>query len=144
MAEIKLAPIKSGTVIDHITAGNSLRVLNNLGVKDGYSGIVGVLMNVPSKKLTRKDVIKIENQHISDNEIYKVAVVAPYATISLIKNYKVAKKVRIETLEEIALACSNLDCKSNSSDKEKPAPLFRRLSTGCYVCEYCGRGSYLL
>ncbi|MEM2874106.1 MAG: aspartate carbamoyltransferase regulatory subunit [Candidatus Nanoarchaeia archaeon] len=143
MARIRLAPIKSGTVIDHIEAGYSLHILKILGVGPGYSGIVSLLMNVPSKKLVKKDVVKIENYKFNENEIYKVAVVAPFATINLIENYKVDKKVRVKTLEEIALACSNLDCKSNSIDS-KLNPTFVRLPGGVYVCKYCKRSSYLL
>jgi aspartate carbamoyltransferase regulatory subunit len=141
MAKAKLAPIKSGIVIDHIGAHDSLRILKNLGIGSGYEGVVGLLMNVPSKKLNRKDVIKIEDAVFTDAEVYKVAAIASYATISYIKNYKVDKKVHIETLDEIVLACSNIDCKSNFPGKHEFTPRFKRNPDGSYACKYCGRGS---
>ena len=142
---LKLAQIKDGVVIDHIGAGNSLKVLNNLKISAGYTGIVGLLMNVPSDKLDQKDVIKIENQTLGKPELYKIAVVAPYATVSFIKNYEVEVKVQIKSLQEIVLACSNMDCKSNIIiNKEATAfsPTFLRTPGGQYICKHCGRCSY--
>ncbi|MEM2261807.1 MAG: aspartate carbamoyltransferase regulatory subunit, partial [Ignisphaera sp.] len=57
-----VSKIKNGTVIDHIPAGRALDILSVLGIngKEGYR--MAILMNVESKKLGKKDIIKIEGR----------------------------------------------------------------------------------
>ncbi|HEW89869.1 MAG TPA: aspartate carbamoyltransferase regulatory subunit, partial [Candidatus Bathyarchaeota archaeon] len=59
---MRVAKIKEGTVIDHITAGRALMVLKILGITGREGFVVSVAMNVPSKKMGRKDIVKIEGR----------------------------------------------------------------------------------
>ena len=139
MKELKIPLIKDGTVIDHITAGNAVKVLHILGIPKTSSSIVSVAMNVRSR-LGKKDIVKVENREIDPNEINKIALIAPKATINIIREYGVAKKYRVQLPDEIIglVRCSNPTCVSNSSEPVKSR--FTVISKDppqikCYYCE---------
>ena len=88
----KLYAIKEGTVIDHIPARQALKVISVLGINQDDS-IVGLGINFQSGKMGKKDIVKIENKHITKEELNKIALFAPNATINRISNYKVAEKL---------------------------------------------------
>ncbi len=94
MKELKVTPIRNGTVIDHIPPGSALKVLMVLGLpREGSSSSVTVAMNASSSgEQGRKDIVKIEDRELDRDELAALAVMAPDATISLIRNYEVAKK----------------------------------------------------
>ncbi len=89
MAERKIMDIENGTVIDHIPAGKSIKVLEAIGLKSN-TYFLGI--NVDSKLLGHKDLIKMENRMLSPDEIKKIANIAPASTINVIKGYKVVEK----------------------------------------------------
>ncbi|HIP58325.1 MAG TPA: aspartate carbamoyltransferase regulatory subunit, partial [Archaeoglobus profundus] len=90
--ELVISKIKEGTVIDHIEAGKALLVLRILGITAGSKETVTMAMNVPSKKMGKKDIVKVEGKFISERELNKIALIAPRATINLIKDYEIQKK----------------------------------------------------
>jgi len=140
MKELKVQPIKDGTVIDHITAGNALKVLNILGVSKNPTATVSILMNVRSEKEMKKDIVKIENRELKPKEVDKVALIAPDATINIIRNYNVEQKHKVSLPDTIKgiVRCANPNCISNL--KEPVEPVFRVVSKNpiklrCYYCE---------
>jgi aspartate carbamoyltransferase regulatory subunit len=99
VSAIRIGKIQNGTVIDHITAGKGTKVIEALDLA-GSDKIVSMLMNVQSKKLGKKDVVKIEGVHLDPKEIApKISPFAPKATVNLIKNSRVSTKVRLESLK---------------------------------------------
>ncbi|MDH5793278.1 MAG: aspartate carbamoyltransferase regulatory subunit [Candidatus Bathyarchaeota archaeon] len=99
MSAIRIGKIQNGTVIDHITAGKGAKIIEALNLA-GSDKIVSMLMNVQSKKLGKKDVVKIEGVHLDPKQIApKISPFAPKATVNLIKNSKVSTKVRLESLK---------------------------------------------
>jgi len=138
--EVRLEKIRDGTVIDHVPAGKALEVLRVLGVDEGFPDIVAMLMNVESKKTGRKDVIKVENKALSKEETDRLALVAPNATINIIKDYKVRKKMRVELPKELVgiIKCANPRCVTNH---EPVATRFSIASTNPVQlrCGYCER-----
>jgi aspartate carbamoyltransferase regulatory subunit len=99
MSVSRIGKIEYGTVIDHIAAGKGARVVEALDLARSDK-IVSMLMNVQSKKLGKKDVVKIEGVHLDPKEIApKILQFAPKATVNLIKNSKVSNKVKIESLK---------------------------------------------
>ena len=74
MKELKIPLIKSGTVIDHIAAGNAVKVLRILGIPKTHSSTVSVAMNVRSR-LGKKDIVKVENREIDPHEVDKIALI---------------------------------------------------------------------
>jgi aspartate carbamoyltransferase regulatory subunit len=94
----RIGRIEYGTVIDHIAAGKGTKVIEALDLARSDKP-VSMLMNVQSKKLGKKDVVKIEGSHLEPKEIAtKISLFAPRATVNLIKNSKVLSKVRLESL----------------------------------------------
>lgn len=133
--------IKDGTVIDHIPAGHALYVLDILGIT-GKEGLrVAVVMNVDSRKLGKKDIVKIEKLELKPEDVNKIALIAPTATINIIRNYEVVSKskVKIPEVIEDLLNCINPRCITNQP-REPVRPLFKVLSTSPLKiqCIYCG------
>ena len=139
MKELKIQPIKDGTVIDHITAGNAVKVLHIMGIPRSSSSIVSVAMNVKSK-MGKKDIVKVEDRELDPQEVDKIALIAPKATINIIRNYEVAEKYRVNLPDEIhgILKCSNPTCISNFNEPVKSRFLVISrdpLRIKCYYCE---------
>jgi aspartate carbamoyltransferase regulatory subunit len=137
--ELKIPLIKNGTVIDHITAGNAVKVLHILGIPKSSSSVVSVAMNVKSK-LGKKDIVKVENRELDPHEVDKIALIAPKATINFIRNYEVAKKHIVKLPDEIIgiVSCSNPTCVSNAREPVKSR--FKVINKDppkikCYYCE---------
>jgi aspartate carbamoyltransferase regulatory subunit len=133
--------IREGTVIDHIPAGRALTVLRILGITGSEGLRVAVVMNVESRKLGRKDIVKIEGRHLSQEELNKIALVAPTATINRIRGGRVVEKTKVrlpELLHDI-LRCPNPTCITRKP-REPVAPRFRLVSRSpiLYRCVYCG------
>ena len=76
----RVTAIRNGTVIDHIPQGQALAVLEMLGITDATSVPVSLVMNVPSKKMGNKDIIKVEDRELTQGELDRLALVAPDAS----------------------------------------------------------------
>jgi len=139
--EFKVSPIMNGTVIDHIDEGMALKVLKILHITGKERSIVSVAMNVPSEKSARKDIVKIEDRELDSREIDRIALIAPHATVSWIRDTNVAKKHRVslpDTVEGI-LRCSNPNCISNKSEPVPPKAVVTGRSPVTLKCYYCER-----
>lgn len=91
----KLADIEYGTVIDHIPAGKSLEVLNALQLSLNKKQI-SLLMNTDSKRFGKKDIIKIEDEHMDPKKIArKIRSIAPRGTVSWVEDSAVINKLKI-------------------------------------------------
>ena len=139
--EMKVPPIKNGTVIDHIAAGRALDVLKILRINTGTDKTVEVVMNVQSKKMGRKDIVKVEDRELKAKEVDKIALIAPNATISIIRDSEVKGKHKVhlpETIEGL-IRCANPNCISNA-EREPVTPKFI-VENGnppkfrCFFCE---------
>jgi aspartate carbamoyltransferase regulatory subunit len=138
---LRVSKIKNGTVIDHITGGHALDVIKILGITGHVNLVVTVAINVPSKKLGTKDMVKIEGRELKSEEVDKIALLAPHATINIIRNYKVAEKQRVKLPNILRgiVKCANPACISNS--KEPVQPTFyveseEPLRLRCHYCSY--------
>ena len=140
MKELKIPLIKDGTVIDHITAGNAVKVLHILGIPKTFSSIVSVAMNVRSQ-LGKKDIVKVENRELDPYEVDKIALIAPKATINIIRDYEVAEKHKVKLPEEIVgiVRCSNPTCVSNSNEPVKSRFMVISKDPPRIKCYYCER-----
>ena len=90
-ADLLVRRIKDGTVIDHIDGGKGLQVLEALDI-DGTSGdVITIALNVPSGKLKKKDIIKVENKFLEEDDTSKLAVISPSSTVNIIKRLMIMK-----------------------------------------------------
>lgn len=137
---LHVSKIRNGTVIDHVTGGHALDVVRILGITGRAKKVITIAMNVPSKRFEFKDIVKVEGRELNSQEVHKIALLAPHATINIIRDYKVVEKHRVKlpkTIEDI-LRCANPACISNSNEPvqakfyvENEDPLLLR-------CHYCG------
>jgi len=111
--QIKVNAIKNGTVIDHIPAGKVLRLIELLNLTGKNSVMIG--MNLHSEKLGCKDIIKIENRELTEPEVQSLALIAPQASVIIIKDFEVSKKINVEipNYVENLLLCPNEKCITN-------------------------------
>jgi len=119
--ELKITPIKNGTVIDHIGNGLAVEVLRIIGIDTlDRDSTVSVAIHVRSGKLGWKDIVKVENIELSPRKVNAIALIAPTATISIIRDYRVREKRTVDLPPRIigVLRCPNPNCVSN-----QPEPL---------------------
>jgi len=138
--ELRVSKIKDGTVIDHIRSGYALDVIKILGITGKENRVITIAINVPSERFGAKDIVKIEGRAINKQEVNKIALVAPHASINIIHNYKVAEKLEVKLPKTIdgIIKCVNPCCISRSDEPvvsqfyvENEEPLLLK-------CHYCG------
>ncbi|MCL2414479.1 MAG: aspartate carbamoyltransferase regulatory subunit [Bacteroidales bacterium] len=112
--ELQVSAIKNGTVIDHITQGQVERVLYILNLSD-YKDQIYFGANLDSKKYGKKGIIKVSNKFFAPEEISKIALVSPTATLIEIRDYEVTVKKQVEISDEIRglVKCVNPNCITN-------------------------------
>ncbi len=137
MEELKIQPIRNGTVVDHIPQGQALNVLRVLGVDSATRDVVSVAMNVPSDEMGRKDIVKVEDRRIDSKEADLIALIAPDATVNVVDDYDVTEKHDVSMPDEIrgVLACPNPSCITNTRE---PVETVFDVRDDEIRCEYCG------
>lgn len=140
--EMKIPPIKNGTVIDHITARQALNVLEILKIDKNTDGSVELVMNVKSKTMGRKDIVKVENRELKPEEVDKIALIAPNATINIVRDSEVITKHKVELPETIEgiIRCANPNCISNAEREPVISKFIVEKGNQPKVrCIFCGR-----
>ena len=137
---LRVSKIKDGTVIDHITGGHALDVLKILGITHFEEGAVTVAINVPSKNLGIKDIVKVEGRELDTEQVDKIALLAPHATINIIRNYMVVEKQRVKlpAILRGIVKCTNPTCISNSNEPVQPIFYVEQEEPLRLSCHYCG------
>jgi len=140
-SELMVRRIKEGTVIDHIDEGKGLQVLNALRIDGKDGSLITIALNVPSGKFKKKDIIKVENKFLKDDDTNKLAVIVPNATINIIKNYKLVEKRRVALPNEVdrIFRCSNPDCITNSTEHIESVMDVIDKEGRVLKCRYCSR-----
>ncbi|MEM3704194.1 MAG: aspartate carbamoyltransferase regulatory subunit [Candidatus Bathyarchaeia archaeon] len=135
-----VSKIKDGTVIDHITGGHALDVIKILGITGKEKRIITIAINVPSKRFKVKDIVKIEGRELNPQEVHKIALLAPHATINIIRNYNVVKKQRVKlpSIIEGIIKCANPTCISTSNEPVKSRFYVKNEEPLILKCHYCG------
>ena len=112
--ELNVSAIKNGTVIDHIAQGQVERVLYILNLSK-YEDQIYLGANLDSKKYGKKGIIKVSNKFFAPDQISKIALVSPTATLIEIRDYEVTQKVQVQISDEIKglVKCMNPNCITN-------------------------------
>jgi len=139
---LRVKPINNGTVIDHIAGGQALNVLKILGIAGTTDATVSVVMNVESRKLGKKDIVKVEDRELDKSQVDKIALIAPNATINIIRNYNVVEKHHVEAPKEVVglVRCETPNCITNKPRE----PVRSKFTVVSYEplqlkCGYCER-----
>ncbi len=133
--------IKDGTVIDHIEAGRALYVLKILGITGEENFTIAVVMNVESKRMGLKDIVKLEKMELKKEQVDEIALIAPNATINIIRDYRVVKKYKVEVPKTIEglISCINPNCITNQKREPVKSTFYvKSLKPLILVCKYCG------
>ena len=136
--ELKVPAIKEGTVIDHIPSRVTFKVIRILDLKE-FNHEISVALNLNSKTIGKKGIIKVSNRFLTKDEVNKIAILAPKATVNIIRNYEVKEKIKVNLPEKLnnIIKCSNPNCITNN---EKVTTLFyvinqSPLQVQCSHCE---------
>ncbi|MBK5242230.1 aspartate carbamoyltransferase regulatory subunit [Clostridium sp.] len=133
---VSINSIKRGIVIDHIKAGVGLKIFNYLGL-DNANFTVALIMNAPSKKLGKKDIIKIENE--IDIDFTVLGFIDPNITINIISGEEIATKVKLNLPDKIdnVIKCNNPRCISSIEQEILNSFYLSDRKKGEYRCMYC-------
>lgn len=112
--QLQVEAICNGSVIDHIPAGQGIKILKLFHLVDTKQRIT-VGLNLPSRALGAKDLIKVENTQLTEAQANQLALFAPQATVNIITDFKVVKKHQLQLPEQIlgVFACPNSNCISH-------------------------------
>jgi aspartate carbamoyltransferase regulatory subunit len=138
---LNIAKIRNGVVIDHIRAGQGIKIFNWLGLeKTDY--MVAFVANAESSRMGRKDIIKIDNSIAINFDV--LGLIDPNITVNIIENGEISEKISLrlpETVENI-LRCKNPRCITST---ESYIPHIFRLENAesrVYRCEYCDEARF--
>jgi len=135
---LKVNAIKDGTVIDHIPTNALFRVIKILKLENA-TNMVTFGNNLDSGLMGYKAIIKVANRFFEDEEVNKIALVAPHAKLNIIRDYEVVEKRVVEIPKEIIgiVNCFNPKCITNAENiltkfeviSDKP------IAMKCFYCE---------
>ncbi|MGK0465328.1 aspartate carbamoyltransferase regulatory subunit [Clostridium sp.] len=133
---VTINSIKRGIVIDHIKAGVGLNIFNYLGL-DKADFTVALIMNAPSSKLGKKDIIKIENE--IDIDFTVLGFIDPNITINIISGEEIESKVKLNLPDKIdnVIKCNNPRCISSIEQEIMHSFYLSDRKKGEYRCMYC-------
>lgn len=134
---IEITSIKDGIVIDHIRAGLGMQIYKLLDLKD-IKDEVAIILNAQSTRFGKKDILKIAN-NIRIN-LDAVSIIDPTATVNIIENEKVVKKLELELPKKATdiLTCQNPKCVSTSEREVQSEFILINKEEKTYKCAYCG------
>ncbi|MFP2506303.1 MULTISPECIES: aspartate carbamoyltransferase regulatory subunit [Buttiauxella] len=136
--KLQVEAIKRGTVIDHIPAQVGFKLLTLFQLTETDQRIT-IGLNLPSKEQGRKDLIKIENTFLTDEQVNQLALYAPHATVNRIDEYEVVGKSKPSLPSRIdkVLVCPNTNCISRSEPVHSSFAVKKRDENISLKCKYC-------
>ncbi len=136
--KLQVEAIKCGTVIDHIPAQIGFKLLSLFKLTETDQRIT-IGLNLPSNELGRKDIIKIENTFLTEQQVNQLAVYAPKATVNRIDDYLVVKKLMPTLPDHIngVLRCPNSNCISRFEPVVSSFAVKKRAADVQLQCKYC-------
>lgn len=136
--ELVVSALENGTVLDHIPAENVFKALELLGLKDEKSQIT-IGINLNSKLFGKKGIIKIADRFFEDEELSKLALIAPSATVNIIRDFKVVEKKKLVMPNEISgiARCMNPKCITNHQPVKTRFTVLDNGKEISLLCHYC-------
>ena len=135
--ELQVAALENGTAIDHIPPSQLFKVAKLLGLEN-MDNTITIGNNFHSNKMGSKGMIKISDKFFCDEEINRIALIAPNVILNIIRDYEVVEKKEVKMPDELRgiVKCANPKCITNN---EPMATLFHVIDKdNCIVkCHYC-------
>ncbi len=136
--ELKVSAIENGTVIDHIPSSAVFKVIRILKL-EAFDDMVLFATNLESKKYGKKGIVKVSGKYFEPEELNKISLVAPHASIIEISDFQVANKKIVETPTEIKgiVKCFNPNCITNKEQVKARFVVVDKEDTRlkCHYCE---------
>lgn len=136
--ELVVSALENGTVLDHIPADNVYKALRILNLK-GIENQITIGINLNSKQHGKKGIIKIADKFFEDDELNKLALLAPEATVNVIRDFKVVEKKKVELPKEITgiAKCMNPKCVTNHQPITTKFTVNVKGNETSLLCHYC-------
>jgi aspartate carbamoyltransferase regulatory subunit len=133
---LNIAQIKNGIVIDHIRAGHGIRIFNWLGL-DRAPYTVAFVVNANSRRMGKKDIIKIDNTIAINFDI--LGLIDPHITVNVIENGEITEKIKLQLPERVenVLVCKNPRCITSTEHYVPHIFHLNNPELRTYRCEYC-------
>ena len=140
--ELKVSALENGTVLDHIPAENVYKALDILNLKGIFNQIT-IGINLNSKLYGKKGIIKIADRFFEDDELNRLALIAPHATVNIIRNFQVVKKKKLVMPQEIEgiAKCMNPKCITNHQPVRTRFTVIEEDNEISLLCHYCEKRS---
>lgn len=140
--ELVVSALENGTVLDHIPAENVYKALSILNLK-GIENQITIGINLNSKHSGKKGIIKIADKFFEDDELNKLALLAPEATVNIIRDFKVVEKKKVQLPEEIVgiAKCMNPKCVTNHQPIKTKFTVKVKGNGTSLLCHYCEKAS---
>ncbi len=137
--ELQVAALENGTAIDHIPPSQLFKVASLLGLEK-MNNTITIGNNFFSKKMGCKGVIKISNKFFEEDEINRIALIAPNVILNIIRDYEVVEKKTVTLPEELVdvVKCNNPKCITNNEPMLSRFEVINK-ETGAIRCRYCER-----
>lgn len=136
--ELQVAALENGTAIDHIPSDQLFKVVSLLGIQELETPVT-IGYNLDSKKMGKKGILKIANKFFEENEINRIALVAPSVKLNIIRDYEVVEKKVVHLPDEIIgiVKCNNPKCITNNEPMNTHFRLIDKenLTLKCLYCE---------
>jgi aspartate carbamoyltransferase regulatory subunit len=135
---LSVSAIENGTVIDHINSGQAIRIIHLLGLLEKKCKVT-IGLNLPSKRMKLKDLIKIENHILTNEEANEITIFAPEATINIIHDFEVVDKIITSLPPSIcdAFICPNPVCITHNEPVDSFFIIHVQGKQVKLVCKYC-------
>ncbi|MBR5068310.1 MAG: aspartate carbamoyltransferase regulatory subunit [Bacteroidales bacterium] len=137
--ELEVSAIKNGTVIDHIPANVTFKIVQILDLYN-HPGAITIGTNLDSISLGKKGIIKIADRYLTDEEIGRLSVVSPDVTLNIIKDYQIVEKKYVKYPKQIigVVKCTNPKCVTNHQPIPTKMEVFD-MNSKSLRCIYCER-----
>lgn len=136
--ELVVSALENGTVLDHIPAENVYKAIDILNLR-GVESQITIGINLASKLYGRKGIIKIADRFFEDDDLNKLALIAPQATVNVIKDFKVVEKKKITMPKEIIgiAKCMNPKCVTNHQPIKTRFTTIAKGDEISLLCHFC-------
>ena len=136
--ELVVSALENGTVLDHIPADKVYKALDILNLK-GVENQITIGINLSSRAQGKKGIIKIADKFFEDEELNKLALIAPKATVNVIRNFEVVEKKTLTMPEEIVgiAKCMNPKCITNHQPIKTRFTTIDNGNEISLLCHYC-------
>ena len=140
--ELVVSALENVTVLDHIPAENVYKAIDLLNLR-GVESQITVGINLASKLYGRKGIIKIADRFFEDDELNRLALIAPKATVNIIRDFKVVEKKQITMPKEIIgmAKCMNPKCVTNHQPIKTRFTTIAKGDEISLLCHFCEKVS---